>query len=124
IGGGDPAAQFNLEYRAADAAASPYLVLTAIIRAGLAGLVEGLPDPPIVDDDPSVMDEAARAAKGLRRLPQSLGAARCAPQADATVRGWFAPEFNATYACMKRKEIAMVAKDDAATLCARYRAIY
>ena len=45
-------------------------------------------------------------------------------QADATVRGWFAPEFIATYVGMKRKEIAMVAGDDPAALCARYRAIY
>jgi glutamine synthetase len=124
IGGADPAAQFNLEYRAADAAASPYLVLTAIIRAGLAGIAGNLPDPPIVDDDPSVMGEKARAAQGLHRLPQSLAAALDALEADATVRGWFAPEFIATYVGMKRKEIATVASDDPAALCARYRAIY
>jgi glutamine synthetase len=124
IGGGDPAAQFNIEYRAADAAASPYLVLNALIRAGLAGITANLPDPPIVDDDPSMMAEAARAARGLRRLPQSLGAALDALEADAEVRGWFAPEFIATYVGMKRKEIELAAGDDPAALCARYRAIY
>ncbi len=123
-GGGDPAAQFNLEYRPADATASPYLVLTAIIRAGLAGIEAGLPDPPIVDGDPSTMDEAARLTQGLHRLPQSLAAALERLEADATVRGWFAPEFIATYVGMKRKEIALVAGDDPAALCARYRAIY
>jgi glutamine synthetase len=124
IGGGDPAAQFNIEYRAADAAASPYLVLTAIIRAGLAGIAAGLPDPPIVDDDPSAMDDGPRAARGLHRLPQSLAAALDALEGDAAVRGWFAPEFIATYVGMKRKEIDLAAGDDPAALCARYRAIY
>jgi glutamine synthetase len=124
IGNKDPARQFNIEYRAADAAASPYLVLTALIRAGLAGLEAGLSDPPIVDDDPSTMDEAARTAKGLHRLPQSLGAALDALTADATARGWFAPAFIATYVGMKRKEIALAGDGDPAALCARYRAIY
>jgi len=124
IGSSDAASQFNLEYRPADATASPYLVLTAIIRAGLAGIAAGLPDPPIVDGDPTAMDDAARRAKGLRRLPESLAAALDALETDATARGWFAPEFIATYVGMKRQEIALVASADPAALCARYRAIY
>jgi len=38
----DVARKFHFEYRAADAAASPYLVLAALLKAGLTGLDEGL----------------------------------------------------------------------------------
>src|SRR3546814_19886897 len=38
IGGRDAACQHNIEYRAADAPANPYVALPALIRAGLGGL--------------------------------------------------------------------------------------
>ena len=41
----DVADSFNLEFRAADAAATPYMALGAIVRAGLYGLSKELPSP-------------------------------------------------------------------------------
>jgi glutamine synthetase len=48
----DPAPRFNLEFRAADAAASPYLQLGMLVYAGLQGIRDGLPAPAIHDGDP------------------------------------------------------------------------
>jgi glutamine synthetase len=124
LGGRDPATQFNIEYRAADATANPYLALAAIIRSGLEGLKAKLPTPPLVTGDPSTMSEGERAAKGLKRLPESLDAALQALRADATVTGWFAPILVDTYEGLKRAEMALLAGLDEAAICEKYKLAY
>src|SRR5690606_31323446 len=69
---GDVARSYNLEYRAADAAASPYLLLAALVRAGLQGLREGLATPHPTEEDLALCSEAELTARGIRRLPTSL----------------------------------------------------
>lgn len=106
--------QFNLEYRAADVTANPYLLLGCLIRAGLAGVLEGLPTPVIVGEDAADMDAAERARLGIRDIPSSLDAALAALAGSAAVRGWFAPDFLETFFAVKRAEIARVAELSAA----------
>jgi len=73
IGSRDRAA--NLEVKAMDAAANPYLALGAIVAAGIDGLERelSLPEPVLVD--PASIPAAERRAMGVRQLPSSLGAA-------------------------------------------------
>lgn len=124
IGGGDPAKAFNIEYRPADATACPHLALGVMVRAGLEGLRQALPSPPLFSGDPEKLGEAERAALGLQRLPQSLSAALDTLVADEVVTSWFAPSALDTYVGMKRMEIQLAgpACDDA--LCRRYAEIY
>lgn len=122
--GKDPASQFNIEYRAADATANPYLALAAIIRAGLAGIREALPTPPLVEGDPSVMSEEERQGLGLRRLPETLPDALAALKADETVMGWFDPVFIETLTGMKEAEMAFLEGHDEAGICDLYRTAY
>ncbi|MDQ0473279.1 glutamine synthetase family protein [Labrys wisconsinensis] len=124
FGGGDPARQFNIEFRAADATANPYLVLAALIRAGLEGLAAEMPAPPLVSGDPTAMTPAQRDALGLVRLPETLAAALAALEADTVARGWFAPVFVETYLGVKRAEMAALGERDAAAVCALYRTLY
>ena len=65
----------NLEMKAMDAAANPYLALGAIVAAGIEGLEReaSLPDP--VLQDPADVPARRRRSLGIRRLPSSLGAA-------------------------------------------------
>ena len=63
--------QFNVEYRVADAAASPYLALGALVFAGVDGIRRKLPLPE--PRNVAAMSEAERIAAGIRHLPQSLG---------------------------------------------------
>ncbi len=65
----------NLEVKAMDPAANPYLALGAILAAGIDGVERGLslPDPVLVD--PASISAAKRRAMGIRQLPSSLGAA-------------------------------------------------
>ena len=124
IGGRDPARQYNVEYRAADATGNPYLSLAAIIRAGLEGLKADLPSPPLVTGDPTLMSEAEQAKLGLVRLPETLPAALDALLTDKTVTGWFAPVFIETFVGLKRHEAERLAGLDPAAICDLYRTLY
>lgn len=117
IGGKDPGRQFNVEYRAADACANPYLAFAAIIRAGLEGIRAGLPTPPLFTGDPELLTPREREELGLYRLPQTLPEALEALEEDKTVCGWFAPEFLATYLGLKRDEVAKFAATDPKEIC-------
>jgi glutamine synthetase len=122
--GHDPASQFNVEFRAADATANPYLVLTALIRAGLAGIEGKLETPPLVSDDPVQMSAAQRAKLGLYRLPESLEAALAALAIDDVLNGWFDPIFIESFCGVRRAEMAALETLDPTAICEKYRTLY
>jgi glutamine synthetase len=105
---GDVARAYNVEYRAADAAASPYLLLAALVRAGLQGLRESLPPPEPTEEDLALCSEAELEARGLRRLPTSLIAALAALEVDEVARSWWPPRLLEVYLKHKRGEIALL----------------
>jgi glutamine synthetase len=124
LAGAEPAPQLRLEYRGADAAANPYLALGAIVRAGLDGVRRGLPAPPILDLDPSELDEREAARYGVGALPASLEESLAALEADDTVRGWMPALLHDAYLAVKRAELEAVAGLDLGEVCRRYAAIY
>jgi glutamine synthetase len=65
----------NLEVKAMDAAANPYLALGTIVAAGIDGLERELSLPEPVLDDPADIPARKRRSMGIRQLPDSLGAA-------------------------------------------------
>jgi glutamine synthetase len=65
----------RVEYRAADGACNPYLALSVLLAAGLAGIREGYQLPPEVNADVDRLSHSERAAIGVRRLPDTLAAA-------------------------------------------------
>jgi len=124
LGGRDPAAQFNIEYRAADATACPHLVLAAVARAGLQGVRAGLDTPAIVENDPNDLSDDERRRLGLRRLPQTLSEALGALAADEIVSAWFTDAFLKTYHGLKRQEIALLSGLETAAMLERYVGVY
>jgi glutamine synthetase len=122
--GGDPSALFNFEYRAADSTASPYIALGALLRAGLEGLKQELPPPPDTPGVPGDLDDAAWAERGIVRLPQSLGAALDALEADPAARAWLPPAFLDAYLRYKRCEIGLMDGLSLDELCAKYSEAY
>jgi glutamine synthetase len=125
LGGSDPEEQMRLEYRGADATANPYLALGAIIRAGLDGIRRGLPEPPVLDRDPALLDDDDMERFGVGAQPGSLAEALGAFEDDEIARGWLSPTLLAAYLSVKRAEIHAAGDEDPdASVHERYAGIY
>ncbi len=125
IFGGDGAAQqFNVEYRVADAAASPYLALGALVWAGVDGIRHNRSLPPSPERNFWDMSEAERQAAGVRPLPRSLGEALDGLAASQAAREWFGETFFDVYMRFKRAELRVIDGLSEAATCARYAEIY
>lgn len=122
--GGEPAPQLRLEYRAADAAANPYLALGAIVLAGLEGVRADLEPPPLLERDPATLDAQEARRFGVGELPATLEGALAALAADERARGWMPPLMHEAYLAVKRSEIDAARSAEPAELCARYAGIY
>lgn len=66
----------NVELKACDASANPYLALAVVLAAGLDGVQEGLLPPPPVQVDPGTVPEDEREAAGVRPLATTHEQAR------------------------------------------------
>ncbi|WP_024357380.1 glutamine synthetase [Leucobacter chironomi] len=124
IPGANHQKQYNLEYRAADATANPWLVLGCLIRAGLDGIRRGLPAPSIVHGEAAELSEAERDRLGIRSIPATLEEALDAFTESETVQGWFSRDFADTFTAVKRAEIARVAGLDPAQKYDAYATTY
>jgi glutamine synthetase len=118
--GSDGLAGANLEFRAADATANPWLVMAALIRAGLDGLTRELPSPAVLDMELDALDTAGRERFGVRQLPRTQADALAAIEADEIALGWFAPDLVATHLGIRRTEAAILAELTPDEQCARY----
>jgi glutamine synthetase len=106
----EPARQFNIEYRVADASACPYLALGAVIWAGVDGLTRALKLP--VDD------------RGSPLLPRSLEEALAALERDEVAANWWSKEAMAAYLAFKRAEIGALGEAGPDEICTRYAEVY
>jgi glutamine synthetase len=123
----DPAKRsraFNLEIRIPDATASPYMVIGALVNAGLAGIREKLPLPPAVDRDPGELTAEERKHLNIVALPSSLPEALETMEADTLVKSWLSPNMYMAYTAVKRIEAAMFADQDPRYMCQRYHDAY
>ena len=122
---GPPAAHnFNVEYRVADAAASPYMALGAMVWAGLDGIKQKTALPPLAEDSFWEMSESQRDEAGSQPLPRSLGEALALLAASQSAREWFGDEFFDAYLRFKRAELQVVGGLSPAEICARYAEVY
>jgi glutamine synthetase len=125
IFGGDGAAeQFNVEFRVADAAASPYLALGALVWAGVDGIRNNRALPEMPERSFWDMSEAERQAAGVRLLPRSLEEALDLLADSSAAAEWFGAKFLDVYLRFKRAELRVVDGLSPAAICARYAEIY
>ncbi len=120
----DAAAKFNVEYRVADATASPYMALGIIIQAGLEGIAAGLRLPPALPASFWGMSDVERLAMGAKQLPGSLEAALELLESSEAARRWLGPKLHAVYLQLKRSEIGALAGAGAVEICERYVEAY
>jgi glutamine synthetase len=109
--GGDArqrAAQFNVEFRVADATANPYLALAIVVQAGLDGIREGRQ---IELEHP-------------QNLPASLGDALTQLEASPSGAEWLGPKVLEAYLQFKRAEIQGLKELSESEICRRYMDAY
>jgi glutamine synthetase len=97
-------ASTNVELKAADASANPYLAVGGLIAAGLDGLERGLEPPEPVEVDPATLDEREREARGLVRLPATQEEALDALAANDVLTGALGPVLAGSYLAVRRSE--------------------
>ena len=118
------AKQFNFEYRAADAAASPYLALAGIVNAGVQGIADAMETPEATHEDLSLLSDNDLISRGYSRLPQSLTEALDSFSDNVVVKGWFSGKFGEVYRCHKLGELDFVKDMDLQEQCAIYEQTY
>ena len=115
--------KYNVEYRVADACASPYMALGALAHAGLDGLRSRTPLPPPPPADFWTATDEARRETGARPLPASLAEALDALEASPVLQ-WLGPVMGPAYVELKRSEIEALRGLDPAAICAKYVEAY
>jgi glutamine synthetase len=102
------ARQFNLEFRVADATASPYLALAALVQAGLDG----------------VREQRSIETGHAPPLPTSLPAALSLLENHPTAADWVGADLLSAYLRFKRAEVEALTNMDEKEICRRYADAY
>jgi glutamine synthetase len=111
VAGSDPALrarQFNVEFRVADATASPYLALAVLVQAGLDGIRH---QRQIEDENPRPLPTCLTQALQLLEV--------CEPAAE-----WLGGDLFSAYLRFKRAEIKGLENLDESEICRRYAEVY
>ncbi len=103
-------AHANLEVKCFDLSANPYLLVGAVLAAGLAGVRDGLRLPPEVTVDPAGLSPEALVAAKVARLPQSLPEALDHYESSAVLAEALGDALFETIAAVRRAEVALFAR--------------
>ena len=95
----------RFEWRVPDSSANPYLVTAALIAAGLDGVDRKLEPPAECTDDLFDLPLAEVPARGIALLPQSLGEALDAVEADELLRTALGDTLSGEFLKLKRDEV-------------------
>ncbi|MGE1176746.1 glutamine synthetase [Pseudomonas sp. BW7P1] len=124
LGNKPVARQYNLEFRAMDATASPHLAMAALLIAGRLGIEQRLALNAITDEIPDSLNQEQRAARGIVALPASLAQALdCLRHSQALTAALPAPLLD-TYFALKTEELALTEQLSPADLCEHYARLY
>lgn len=94
----------RIELRCPDPSANPYLALAVCLAAGLDGIRNQMTPPEKVDCNIFNMTEEERKGKGIENLPEHLGNALDALEADDVIRGVLGTQIMENYMAEKRRE--------------------
>lgn len=124
LGGKAVAAQYNLEFRAMDATASPHLAMAALLIAGRLGIEQRLALNAITDEVPDSLNEEQRQARGIVALPASLSQAlECLRNNEALIEALPSALLD-TWFALKTEELRLTEQLSPADLCEHYARLY
>jgi glutamine synthetase len=93
---------FNIEYKPADAAGNPYLAILTVLAAGIDGVNNHIEPGDAVAGDPHDLSTGEKTARGIERMPETLGEAANALAADSFFAELLNNVFIEEYLAMKR----------------------
>ncbi|AFK19394.1 glutamine synthetase [Haloferax mediterranei ATCC 33500] len=114
----------RIEFRGADNTANPYLGLIGLLAAGNDGIERELEPPEPVSVDPCDLTDAQRTAKGIKRLPQTLGEALDALETNEVLREALGPDLFDAYVEVKRNHWKLFTESAGAWQRERLRNLY
>jgi glutamine synthetase len=104
----------NLELKASDASANPYISMGGVIAAALDGIERGLDPGEPVDQDPGNLTEAERAERGIRRFPETAAAALDELERDEVLMAALGAPLGNEYLKVRRAEATAYSQNDTA----------
>jgi glutamine synthetase len=108
----DEAGSTNLELKASDASANPYISLGGVMAAALDGITRELSPGDPVDEDPGNLSEEERARRGIRRFPETAAEALDELEKDEVLMDALGAPLAAEYLKVRRTEAAAYAAQD------------
>ena len=114
----------RFEWRVPDASANPYLATAALIAAGLDGIARELDPGPACTEDLFQLSLAQIRERGIGLLPQSLGEAVAALEADEVIREALGETLSAEFIRLKRAEWTEYARHVSGWEIARYASAF
>ena len=124
LAGKSVAAQYNVEFRALDATASPHLAMAVLLIAGRLGIEQRLALNAITDEVPDALNEEQRQARGIVALPASLAQALDCLRRSETLIEALPNSLLDTYFGLKTEELTLTEQLSAAELCEHYARLY
>ncbi len=110
----DEAGSTNLELKASDASANPYISLGGVMAAALDGIERGLDPGDPVNEDPGNLTEEQRLKRGIHRFPETARAALDELEKDKVLMDALGKGLGTEYLKVRRAEAAAYAdRDDA-----------
>jgi len=119
VGARDTAA--NTEVKCFDQSANPYLIVGALIAAGLAGVDRDLRLPDEVTVDPGGLSDEELAHRGIQRLPQSVEEALSHLEKSEVLRDAMGPMLFGPFAAVRRAEAEAFAGQEPEEIVAAHR---
>ncbi|MFJ5238635.1 glutamine synthetase [Pseudomonas neuropathica] len=124
LGGKSVAQQFNLEFRAMDATASPHLAMAALLIAGRLGIEQRLALNAVTNEIPDSLNDEQRKVRGIVALPASLAQALDCLRNSGAFTEWLPKPLLDTYYALKTEELALTEQLSPADLCEHYARLY
>ncbi|MGZ5212139.1 MAG: glutamine synthetase family protein [Actinomycetota bacterium] len=111
----------NTEVKCFDQSANPYLVVGALIAAGLAGVERDLRLPTEVTVDPGGLSEDELTERGIRRLPRSVEEALSHLETSDVLRDAMGPLLFGPFTAVRRAEAEAFAGQEPDAIVAAHR---
>jgi glutamine synthetase len=110
----DEAGSTNLELKASDASANPYIALGGVMAAALDGIERGLDPGDPVNEDPGNLSDAERERRGIRRFPLTATEALDELERDEVLIAAMGEGLASEYLKVRRAEAGAYAEKDEA----------